>query len=324
MNYKTFRNLLVFFILLFLTSCAVFLPTDHGAIVPATADQDSSLPSIRLNNCTFHLRTMGNPEKQAIIFMHGGAMDFKAFLSFTETFNNRSLLDDYFLIFYDQRGKGLSERFNNKEDLTFDIYQKDLEAIADHFSPNKSVIFIAHSYGGIITSNYINRLPERVAGAIFLEPGEFSSDYYPRSSMNLSHEWVNDLMWGQQIIGASTHEEADFNFAAMMLSDEINTSNKTVVKPPFWRVGAVAQHWLNTQEFDFTQNLHILEKPVLFVVGGRTEGLGVEFQMKNMSFFSEPYMEVVEGAGHSDLIWSKRDVVLPLIFNYLDSLGLGE
>lgn len=318
-----------FVLIVFMSSCALLPIHNSGNIVPLTADQDESLPSIRLNDCTFHLETMGNPSNPPVLFLHGGAMDYKSLLSLADSYGGESLADDYFLIFYDQRGKGLSQRFNSSEEVTFEKYLEDMDAIIDYYCGNQPVVIVSHSFGGIVTANYINTHPSRIAGAVFLEPGAFSSEFefdVQEVSTDLSLEWVNDLMWGKQMMSPSDHEKADLNFAAIMLSDEFSSTSNNRQQTPFWRVGAAAQHWLTIETespYDFTTNYENIMNEFLFIAGSASEALGVEFQKINMASLPNARMEIIEGAGHSDLVWADSGAVVPLILEYLNSLDSG-
>jgi pimeloyl-ACP methyl ester carboxylesterase len=88
----------------------------------------------------------------------------------------------------------------------------------------------------------------------------------------------------------------------------------------------VAQHQLgieyNTTTWDFTPHLHKISSEILIVAGERTERLGIAYQKEKKKYFSSPRFEIIEDAGHGDLIWSKADVVVPLIQAYLDALAL--
>jgi proline iminopeptidase len=317
------KIILTVFLYLFFTGCTNLKIRESGNLLPPTADQDTSLPQIILNGCTFHLETYGNSGNPAILFLHGGLADYRPLLRFNDFYNNRNLSEEYFLIFYDQRGKGLSQRFDI-EDISFAIYLEDMEAIINHFCGDKSLIIISHSFGGIFTAQYMNTHPERILGAVFLEPGAFkSSDVIRESRLVLTSEWINDLMWCQQFIGPRDHLEADFNFTAVKCQEiqpEMHTSEMT----PFFRVGVAAQNWLDielhTAEFDFTNNLDKVNPKILFIAGSETENLGAGYQKQKLHYFSSAELKIIPGAGHGDLIWSAIDRVLPVIFEYLDSL----
>lgn len=322
------KQIFILFIGLFF-SCTSFNSIEGDHLLPETADKDSSLPSLVLNGCTFHLRTYGNSDNPTIIFLHGGADDFKGFQNFIEKEENHYLTDNYHIVLYDQRGKGLSQRFNSKDDITFEIYKEDLKGIADYYSPEKKVIIFAYSFGGIIAGNYINTYPERVGGVILIEPGALNYQYREDSNpTDLSREWVNDLMWSQQIVGASNHIEADLNFASMMLSDDFNVDGDSNEVTPFWRIGTAAQTWLTMEQmstnYDFSSNLYKLDGEVLIITGSDSNKLGTQCQKNAIKYFKNPKLIEIPGANHSSLLESHSFLVTPLIEEYLGALKESE
>ena len=69
--------------------------------------QDPSIPHITINGVTFHAETFGDPANPVVIAIHGGpGVDYRSMLSL------QALSDQYFVVFYDQRGTGLSPRVN--------------------------------------------------------------------------------------------------------------------------------------------------------------------------------------------------------------------
>ena len=71
----------------------------------------------------------------------------------------RALAQDHTLIRFDQRGSGLSDR--NVEDLSFEAWIRDLEAVADA-SGQQTFDLLGISQGGAVAVEYAIRHPERV------------------------------------------------------------------------------------------------------------------------------------------------------------------
>ena len=150
------------------TGCGLTDPDAPGNLVPKTVMEDSSLPAIEVNGARFHAQTFGDIAKPVIIFLHGGpGSDYRGMLRMAARQNGYSLADDYFLVFWDQRGAGLSQRFG-KSSLTIETYDADLDAIIDKYSPGRKVYLVGQSWGGMYATEYINLHPERVAGAVLI------------------------------------------------------------------------------------------------------------------------------------------------------------
>src|SRR5208337_4099414 len=74
------------------------------------------------------------------------------------------------MVFYDQRGSGLSPRVPEKE-ISLENMVSDLDGIVTHYGKGKKVNLIGHSWGGMLASAYIGKYPEKVHKAVLAEPG---------------------------------------------------------------------------------------------------------------------------------------------------------
>ncbi|MDH4133634.1 MAG: alpha/beta fold hydrolase, partial [Gammaproteobacteria bacterium] len=107
----------------------------------------------------------GRPEAIPVIVVHGGpGGDYEYLRSL------QALSKDYRVIFYDQRGTGLSPRVDKKS-LTLEQNLDDLNDIVDHFSNGRKVKLIGHSWGGMLVTGYLSKYPEKVSQAVVVEPG---------------------------------------------------------------------------------------------------------------------------------------------------------
>ena len=109
--------------------------------VPATVADDPSLPHITIDGVTYHAETFGDPANPVVITIHGGpGGDYRSILSL------KALSDDYFVVFFDQRGAGLSPRVNSDE-ITLASAVADLDSIVEHYGGGEPVNLVAHSWG---------------------------------------------------------------------------------------------------------------------------------------------------------------------------------
>lgn len=326
-----FKNLIcISFILSSIFLCISCLDaSEPGNLVRKTVTQDSSLPSLEINDTKLHLETFGDPNNPTIIFLHGGpGNDYFYMTKLIEEYHGYSLADDYFLVLWDQRGSGLSQRHSNPSLLTLDVFLEDLELLVEQFAYDRQFIFLGHSWGGMYAAMYMNKHPQRVAGAILLESGEFSTELgegLDDVDMNFFSEWLNDWMWGRQMINLGDHERADY-YLAIAKSDERQQQRNDDPSPDL-RPGAAVMIYLYLDEisnnrFDFTENLHLVEPEILFIAGGDTEDLGADFQEKQRVYFQHSRLEIIPNAGHNDLTWGAAEQSLELIRSYLESLDL--
>lgn len=133
--------------------------------MPKTTQLNKAIPFTEIDGYKFHTEIFGNSDASTIIVVHGGpGGDFEYLKSL------KALSNDHQVIFYDQRGNGLSPRVN-KDNLTLEKNLNDLHSIVEHFSKNKKVKLVGHSWGGMLVIGYLSKHPEVVSQAIIVEPG---------------------------------------------------------------------------------------------------------------------------------------------------------
>ena len=313
-------------------ACETLDPTAPGNLVPSTVAEDPSLPAIEMNGSRFHLETFGNPANPVIVFLHGGpGSDYRGMLRLAERRDGYSLADEYFLVFWDQRGTGLSQR-HDRDVLTIDTYVNDLDTLVGRYSPGRPVILIGESWGGMFATRYINQYPERVAGAVLIEPGPLDGATMERvkddvSGTPLGSEWLNDYAWGSQFLSPDDHIRMDYARMLGVRDAQPKSHLSTVDPQPNWRMGAAASRYITEDgqnadgvfTYDFTTNLAAYTTPVQFIAGSLSEVLGPSLQQEQILRYPSASLEVVDGAGH-DVAWVKATEVLTTIRAYLDAL----
>ncbi len=161
------RWMTVLLLLLALPVLLSFFPWLH---VPRTVQFDASLPYTEINGYKFHTEIFGNPDAPTVIVVHGGpGGDFEYLKPL------QALAKDYRVIFYDQRGTGLSPRVD-KNLLTMEQNLDDLKSVVDHFSNGKKVKLIGHSWGAMLVVGYLSKHPELVSQSVIVEPGILTSE----------------------------------------------------------------------------------------------------------------------------------------------------
>lgn len=308
--------------LFLLTSAAVatlyFTHSGDFSVAATTAD-DQALPYVELDSYRFHTETFGNPANPVIVVLHGGpGGDYRSILTLSE------LKDEYFVVFYDQRGSGLSPRVEAKE-LTLDRYIADVNLFVEHFSPGKKVRIIGHSWGAMLASAYIGRHPENVSQAVLAEPGFLDNQhmeiYYEKTGLRnqkpslkimatLAGAWAESLHVDEPDSQARQDYLLNAFFTTPMenhpLAGYYLDNNLENAAGDYWRFSALASSTIPVSGLDSEGRLIDLAAGVenwdgeaLFLAGSENSIIGPDYQMTQMERFPRSEIVVIEGAGHT-------------------------
>jgi proline iminopeptidase len=298
------------FFILFFTTKGDFEPLE-------TVEHDTSLPHITIGNTIFHAETYGNDSNETVIVIHGGpGHDYRYLLPLVE------LADRYRLVFYDQRGTGLSPRVSDKQ-LHLDTMLKDLGNIIDYYSPNKQVSIIGHSWGAMLASGYIAKHPNRVRKVVLAEPGFLTSskakEFMAKTKFRFSFgalttigkSWFNSL----HIDGPDDQAKQDFLFQNVALSFDIPNhpflgyfcnGSKRNSDWAIWRFSArsatqIIEKGTNSEgdlEIDLVTGLDSYKRKVLFISGECNTLIGPDYQKDHLKYFPNVEMVIIPNAGH--------------------------
>ncbi len=318
--------------LVLLIGCAKM--DEPGNLVPKTADQDPSIPSIRINDRILHAEAFGDPDSTLIVCIHGGpGSDYRYMLPAKDLANA-----GYRVIFYDQVGSGLSQRFkeNYYDAKTLDdLFFNELKGVLNHYrtKATQKVVLFGHSWGAIMATGYAGKYPDEIAGMVLIEPGgliwDDIVDYVSKAqSVPLWSEMLNDIFYQDQFISSEKdqHEILDYKMALLASHGSPNTLETITGKASFWRFGAV----VNAASFtygqkhkpDFRAGIEKYTPRVLFIHGGAGKVYTDAWAQKIASAYPNKDVFKVEGVGHSGMLetptWATT--TLPKIVNYLNSL----
>lgn len=323
--------ILLLFAGMYLTSCQKENWDKPGALVPRTVDQNPNLPSLPVNGTLLHVESYGNPADPLLILIHGGpGADYRSML------RAKAFVDAGFrVVFYDQRGSGLSKREDAGQFQGPDAVQlfiDDLDALINHFqlADTQKVFLMGHSWGAMLATAYINQHPEKISGAVLAEPGGLTwpqtTEYLSRSNkVKLFSEALNDATFPEQIFaGRSEHEILDYK--SSFFSTYENAPGNTVGNAghyPFWRNGAVAFKTLidnvDIYPFDFTTHLHLYETKILFAYSELNQAYGLDWAKTVSAPYPNVQLAKVENSGH-ELLHFGWDTFYPQALTYLNEL----
>lgn len=341
------RKIILALSIIALNSCEVRDINKPGTLVPKTVDQDSQLPSLKINNTHLHFESFGNIQNPILIFLHGGpGGDYRALISESEkdpvsrypserTLSNdglRRLADQYYLVFYDQRSAGLSRR---EEGLSFAQYKEDLDAIVDYVLDEKldltgiqdsSVNLFAWSFGGILATGYINDYPEKIDRVVFYEPGPFSKeiwDYFKENTTSIfsqiGKEWLEEYLHAKNFISPETHEQADYS----LMLNVFRAQPEFYENPdtPLWRFGALLADdnldFSASEEYDLSSRINDYYKgEALFIAGSLTVTALPEYIDLQMEHYKNASYLEIPNTGHTGP-WEKPAEISQAIRNFL-------
>jgi len=318
---------------LMLSACKTEDPSLPGALVPKTVDQDPSLPSVKINGMHLHAETVGNPANPMLVVLHGGPGSDYRYLLNARAFAN----EGYYVVFYDQRGSGLSKR-HDKASYRLTVMEEDLGAVIAHYrtSASQNIFLLGHSWGAMLASAYINANLTKISGVILAEPGGLVYDdilaYVKRAqSLKLSSETFSNAMYADQFFTGreKNHEILDYRLALLGSTDGATDDPTGNEGPsPFWRPGAIVNRTLfdlaEKQGIDWTTNLKQYKTRVLFVYSANNKAYGLAHAQHVSSAYPTVQLLRIGEAGHNMLSFPKGWASFyPVALTYLNTLKNG-
>lgn len=229
--------------------------------VTATVENDPSLSYVELQGYRFHVQTYGDKNLPPVVVVHGGPGGDSKYL-----YPIQSLAKNYHVIFYDQRGTGLSPRVE-KRTLSLESSLADLHQIVRHYGGREKVRLIGHSWGGMLVVGYLGQHPELVSHAVVVEPGILnpSSAQAFVTRFKVSQSWLDALPMLKYILltpfvaSQDGHERFDFVMTRLM--------NRAKPGGPYQCEGqALPAHAFERAGYDAFNNMlkPVLDKPETF------------------------------------------------------------
>lgn len=334
--------------LIVLLSCELEDMDEPGNLVPKTVTEDPMLPSIDVNGALLHAEAFGDINNPILLFLHGGpGGDYRPFISQYGVENasrypdERSitngglsqLQDEYYCVFYDQRGAGLSERFDQGV-IDTDMYVNDLDGVIDHYLEKKEtetgiteqqVSIFAWSYGGILSTEYINSYPNKVKDIIFYEPGPFAKNVLDYLAENMTmilqqvgEVWLEEYLLSHDHITPDSHERGDYQFT--LTNNGSQPEFHMDIKTPYWRfgsfVGAENLDYFTSDNYDITSNLGAFSGRSLFMGGQLTLNDLPKYMELQMEYYPGSQLVIIPMTGHTG-VWEKPDEIADAVRAFL-------
>ncbi len=110
-----------------------------------------------------YLKTYGEPTATPIIYLHGGPGYNST--SFEVTTAQKLADEGFFVIVYDRRGEGRSDKLTAA--FTYEETISDLNQIYEKYNLEKATL-IGHSFGGIVATLFAEATPDKIAEIVLL------------------------------------------------------------------------------------------------------------------------------------------------------------
>jgi len=273
-----------------------------------TVDNDPSLPSITLNGHSFHSESFGNPNNPVLIAVHGGpGGDYRYMQSL------KALSSKYFVVFYDQRMTGLSSRKSTAK-IDVQIYMDDLHAFVTHYSNDKPVYIVVHSWGGMIASSYIGQHPKAVDKIVMIEPGILRADlagaYLNQTGPGLTFmDFVSfgGIWLNQWRVDTANDEHARDDYVMNMIALHFGKKEFDNAETMMWRGGAYSQDMTEglamrdpkeLAKLDFLKGVEKFEGEVLFLTSENNKAWGADYLKDFLKFYQHADQQIVRNSGH--------------------------
>tara|TARA_B100000609_G_scaffold129972_1_gene103592 strand:+ start:1170 stop:2195 length:1026 start_codon:yes stop_codon:yes gene_type:complete len=304
--------------------------------VPATVAKDTSLPRLTVKGVTYHGEIHGPKDAPVVIVIHGGpGNDYRYLLPL------KPLADTYRVVFYDQRGTGLSPRVP-REELTLNNMIEDLANIAKHFGKGQKARLIGHSWGAMLASAVAGRYPKLFSHIVLAEPGLLTTEaakafmkkfrFMPGLKSGLSLIWL--WLQSRHVKGPDKWAKNDLFFASLTgldapenpLKGYACNGDKKTMHIPMWRYGMDASMEIQgkamggkTISINLVKGIEQYKGKTLFVTGSCNKLIGAPHQKRyHMKFFPGATLKVIKDAGHT-MFGEKPKVTLKILRDFLKS-----
>lgn len=331
---KLFRAL-GFGVLGFLVLLAVaFFAAGPPVPLPATVTDDADLPRMEVAGVTLHARAEGPEDAPVIVVLHGGpGGDHRSLLPLA------GLADSHRVVFYDQRGAGLSERVPDAA-LTFEAHLDELDALVDAVSPAAPVVLIGHSWGAILATAYLGVAPRRVADAVLIEPGFLNAagmaEWQARAdgligdmTRSVSGIWLvtKSVLQSLRLDGPDADGQGDYVTGRMVAAFANHPENPyhcpgAAYDAPSWRFGARSQSAVPASAGPGALDAIAAgaggwDGRALFLTGACDDWIGADLQRRHMAYFRDARLVDIADAGH-DVVHDRPDAALAAIRAFLN------
>jgi proline iminopeptidase len=180
---RTLRRVCAALLGLMQAACGALAPQ-----VPPTVLHDANLGRIAIGGAQLHVETHGAGgarPRPTLVVVHGGPGG-----DFSNLRGLSALSSEFQVVFYDQRGTGLSER-RPRQELTLEQNLEDLKGVVLHYGQGQPVRLVGHSWGAMLAIAFAARHPQWATHVVAVEPGMLN----PQAAQAFVATWRQRRSW---------------------------------------------------------------------------------------------------------------------------------
>ena len=269
----TISSITAAFVAAFLSGSAVGQQTARSP-----SPRESRIPA---GKASLYSRDIGRG--QPLIVLHGGPdFDHSYLLPDLDR-----LADSFRLIYYDQRGRGMSAEGVQPDDVTLASDLEDIDRVRQHFQLESSAL-LGHSWGTVLALEYALRHPSRVSHLILMNPAPASTSDLPVFRKAYLQKLGADMDRQRAIAAGAAYKEGDpeavteryrIHFKPALARSQDYEKLMATMKAAFVRQGKdgiikaravedrlMRETW-EVDSYDLHPKLQALKVPTLVIVG---------------------------------------------------------
>jgi pimeloyl-ACP methyl ester carboxylesterase len=157
----------------------------------AAAEGDSQCvqvePDVFLHTHWIRKKDAKNKHKPLLVFLHGGPGGTLNDYVGLDVFD--VLKEKYDILFFTQRGSGLSSPLKDKNNLnrfTLSHHLRDINALVKLFSPDQKIVLMGHSYGAHLALMFSSQYPDKVLKTVALNGAANGAGFVMQSTIRMN------------------------------------------------------------------------------------------------------------------------------------------
>lgn len=163
---------------------------------------------IQANNLSFHIASMGSPDKPLLLFLHGFPEFWYEWKDFLPAF-----AEDYYCVAPDQRGYNLTEKPEPIDAYRAKHLIEDVLQLAEALSPGRKFTLVAHDWGAAVAWGFALKHPDKLNQLVILNgvhPAAMQRELARNPAQAKASEYIQKMQEGGVAEAYSENNYAGF------------------------------------------------------------------------------------------------------------------